>query len=163
MSDDLDRLAEEPLDAHDASILAAVKDLWSAADPPPTGMSDRIRFAMTVASLEADLARIVADEPIGAGVRTAYERTTSVTFESGSVSAMLDIDEVAPGRVDITGWLSVFPAEVVLHERRQTRTTRTDSTGRFVFSDVEPGLVHLVLHLIDRPGSRPIITPVIEL
>ncbi|HHU09418.1 MAG TPA: hypothetical protein GXZ60_05315 [Intrasporangiaceae bacterium] len=163
MSDDLDRLAAEPLDETDRILMRQVKDAWTARDPVPEGMTDRIRFAMTVASLEADLARIVTEVPAGAGVRTAYERTTSVTFESGSVSAMLDIEEVGAGRVDVTGWVSIHPVEVVLHERHRTRTVRSDGTGRFVFDDVERGLVHFVIHVLDRPGQRPIITPTIEL
>jgi len=163
MSDDLDRLATEPIDEQDLRILAHVRDLWTNLDPPSDGLTDRIRFAMTVASLEAELARVVPDLPAEAGVRTAYERTTSVTFESGSLSAMLDIDEVGPGRVDLTGWLSAHPADVELRERNRTRTVRTDGAGRFVFSAVERGLVHLVVRLVDRPDARPIITPTIEL
>lgn len=158
----LDHLAGEPLDGRDLQILDSVRDLWTAVDPVPDGLSERIRFAMSVASLEAEVARIVDDSEALAGVRSVYERATSLTFETNSVSAMLDIDEVDPDHVDITGWVSELDTEVELRERSRSRITHTDGNGRFEFIGIEHGLVQLVF----RPGEAgtpTIITPAIEL
>lgn len=159
---DVERLAQEPTDEHDQRILQALRTMWTAADPVPQGLTDRIRFAMSVASLEAEVARIVEQSDALVGVRSTYERATSVTFETGSVSAMLDIDEIGPDHVDLTGWVSVQHAEVELRERHRSRFTHTDDNGRFEFNGIDRGLVHLVLRP-SEPGARTIITPAIEL
>lgn len=159
---DLERLAQEPIDEADAQILAAMRSMWNAADPVPGGLTDRIRFAMSVAALEAEVARIVGESAELAAVRSTYERATSVTFETSSVTAMLDIDEVGPDTVDITGWVSVKPVEVELREQNRSRFTHTDVNGRFEFMGIGRGLVHLVLRPAES-GARTIITPAIEL
>jgi hypothetical protein len=161
--DDLDRLALEELDDTDSRILAELRDLWSAADPPPDGLADRIRFAMTVASLEAEVARIVEESLAGAGVRSTYERASTITFTSGSLSAMIDIEAAEDDRVRVDGWVSESAVEVELRERHRSRTAQVDAAGRFSFGAVERGLVHFVFRRTDEPGSRPVITPTVEL
>lgn len=159
---DVEDLARGPMDPEDIKILGALREMWNAVDPVPDGLADRIQFAMNVAALEAEVARIVEESEALAFVRSTYERATSVTFETSSVSAMLDIDEVGPDTVDITGWVSVKPMEVELRERSRSRFTHTDANGRFEFTGITRGLVHLVLRA-NEPGSRAIITPAIEL
>ena len=159
---DVEDLARGPMDPEDIKILGALREMWNAVDPVPDGLADRIQFAMNVAALEAEVARIVEESEALAYVRSTYERATSVTFETSSVSAMLDIDEVGPDTVEITGWVSVKPMEVELRERSRSRFTHTDANGRFEFTGITRGLVHLVLRA-NEPGSRAIITPAIEL
>lgn len=88
------------------------------------------------------MARIVEETEALAAVRSTYERAMSVTFETSSVTAMLDIDEVDQDTVDITGWISVKQVEVELREHNRSRFTRTDSNGRFEFSGISRGLIH---------------------
>lgn len=161
--DDLDRLAAAALDETDHHILAGLRELWEAADPPSPGLTERVRFAMTVASLEAEVARIVEESLAGAGVRSSYERASTVTFTSGSLSAMIDIEAGDEDRVTVSGWVSAASVEVELRERHRSRTTVVDASGRFAFSAVERGLVHFVFRRTDDPSSRPVITPTIEL
>ena len=159
--DDLDRLSADPLDDTDGHILAELRDLWTAADPAPEGMTDRVRFAMTVASLEAEVARIVEESLTGSGVRSVYERATTVTFTSGSLSAMIDIDSSEDG-VGISGWVSEADVEVELRERHRSRTTVVDGSGRVSLGWVERGLVHFVFRRTDDSSAHPVITPTIE-
>lgn len=161
--DDLDRLAAAELDETDEQILADLRELWSATDPPPEGLTERIRFAMTVASLEAEVARIVEESLAGAGVRSSYERASTVTFTSGSLSAMIDIEAGDDDRVSISGWVSEASVEVELRERHRSRTTVVDASGRFGFGAVERGLVHFVFRRTDDAAAQPVITPTIEL
>lgn len=160
--DDLDRLAMAELDDVDEQILSELRDLWNAADPPPQGLTERIQFAMTVASLEAEVARIVEASVATAGVRSTYERVNTVTFTSESVSAMIDI-EVTDDHVDVHGWVSETPIEVELIERHGSRRTMADATGRFVFENVDRGMVHFVFRQSGGASSRPVLTPAIEL
>ncbi len=159
---EMEDLIQGPIDETDREILGALREMWDAVDPVPDGLTDRIQFAMSVACLEAEVARVVEESEALAFVRSTYERATSVTFETSSVTAMLDIDEVGPDTVDITGWVSVKPMEVELRERNRSRFTHTDANGRFEFTGITHGLVHLVLRA-SEPGSRAIITPAIEL
>ena len=160
--DAIENMASEPMDEADEALLDSLRKMWDAVDPVPEGFTDRIQFAMSVASLEAEVARIVEEAESLTAVRSTYERAMSVTFETSSVTAMLDIDELDPDTVDITGWISVKEVEVELRERNRSRFTHTDSNGRFEFSGISRGLIHLVLRPKD-PGSRAIITPAIEL
>ena len=50
------RLAAEPLDEVDAVLLGGLRDLHEVLDPVPGDLLDRIKFAMSVASLEAEVA-----------------------------------------------------------------------------------------------------------
>jgi hypothetical protein len=161
--DDLDRLAGAELDEADEQILAELRALWTVADPPPAGLTERIRFAMTVSSLEAEVARIVQESLTGTGVRSSYERASTVTFTSGSLSAMIDIEAAEDDRVRVSGWVSEAAVEVELRERQRSRTTSVDAAGRFGFGAVERGMVHFVLRRTDDPAARPVITPAIEL
>ncbi|GAA4712841.1 hypothetical protein GCM10025782_06180 [Pedococcus ginsenosidimutans] len=165
MSEDLDRLAAEPLDAEDLLALGTLRAIFAASDPVPPGLAERSKFAMTVAALEAEVAQITAAGVEAAGVRTTtYDRAQTVTFSSAHLSAMITIELVDGGRARISGWVSADgPTGVELRERSRTQTTETDADGRFRFSQVERGLVHLLLRRLDLPDSRPVITPAIEI
>jgi hypothetical protein len=166
--DDIDRLAAAALDDTDQRILADLRRMWDAEDPQPDGLADRIRFAMTVASLEAEVARIVQESSLESGVRSigvrsTFERASTVTFTSGSLSAMIDLENDDRGQVRVNGWVSETAVEVELRERHGSRTSAVDATGRFGFGAVESGLVHFVFRRTDDPAARPVITPTIEL
>jgi hypothetical protein len=161
--DDLDGPAAAALDETDEHIFADLRDLWSAADPVPSGLTERVRFAMTVASLEAEVARIVEESVAGAGVRSTYERASTVTFTSGSLSAMIDIESDDDTGIRVSGWVSEPSVEVELRERQRSRRTLVDDSGRFGFGGVERGLVHFVFRRTDDPTTQPVITPAIEL
>ena len=165
--DDLDRLAMEAIDETDEAILTDLRRMWEEADGPPGDLADRIRFAMTVASLEAEVARIVEENVLegvrSVGARSTFERASTVTFTSGTLSAMIDLENTDDGMVRVNGWVSETSVEVELRERSGWRTSPVDATGRFGFGAVERGLVHFVFRRTDDPASRPVITPTIEL
>jgi len=155
-------LAAEPLDTTDATIIEAVRDVHEALDPMPGDLLDRIKFAMSVASLEAEVAEIVSSATLETVRGTEYDRADTVTFASDGLSVMVSIEHSGAARADIAGWASEGDLEVELRERSRTRTTSTDEDGRFAFAGVERGLVNFVLRR--RSGdSPPIITPAIEI
>ncbi len=159
-----ERLAGEPVDATDVRVLAAVRAAHDALDPVPPGLVDRITFAMSVASLEAEVARIVSDAEALTSVRGAdYDRADTVTFASDGLSVMVSLEPAGPGRVDVVGWASEGEVDVELRERSRTRTAGTDPDGRFTFAGVERGLVNFVLRRRGRPDAPPVITPAIDL
>lgn len=158
------RSAQEPIDATDLRALATVRAVFRASDPVPPGLAERAKFAMTVAALEAEVAEITSTDADLAGVRsTVYERAATITFSSDHLSAMISIEVMDGGTARLSGWVTAPRTAVELRERSRTQATTTDDEGRFSFSSVERGLVHLVLRRPDAPDERPVITPAIEI
>ena len=56
--DDLTLLADGPLDEADRRVLAAVRELFSRTDPMPSGLTDRLKFEITLAALNAEVAEL---------------------------------------------------------------------------------------------------------
>lgn len=157
-------LAAEPMDADDVRALALVRTHLATVDPVPAGLTERVKFAMTVASLEAEVAHIINEGAMAGSVRTTeYDRATTVTFESDGLSIMVTLEEASRGTTTVRGWVTAPGAEVELRERARSTTTSADDEGRFVFEGVERGTVHLVIRHHDEPGARPVITPGIEI
>jgi hypothetical protein len=161
---DLDALAAEPIDDLDLRALATLRSIFQASDPVPSGLAERAKFAMSVAALEAEIAEITTTTAELAGVRaTDYDRAGTITFSSERLSAMITIELVDGGHARLSGWVTTGPTHVELRERSRTQETTTDDAGRFTFTAVERGLVHLVMRRLDDPEGRPVITPAIEI
>jgi hypothetical protein len=157
-------VAGEPMDDSDARILEDLASALSSLDPPPTHLADEVKFRLTVAALEADVAEMVATSPELAGARgTTYERASSVTFSSEALSAMVTIEAGEAGWATISGWTSQGDVEIELRERSRSRTVTSDGLGRFTFTDVARGLVHFVFRLPGGTDVAPVITPAIEI
>jgi len=156
-------LAAGPLDAVDATVLESLRQIHEELDPVPGDLVDRIKFAMTVAALEAEIAEIVSSATLETVRGTDYDRADTVTFASDGLSVMVSIEHGPTTKADIVGWVSETDVEVELRERGRTRTTVVDDEGRFTFTGVERGLVNFVLRRRSDGGSPPIITPAIEL
>ena len=100
-------LAGQPLDERDERALRLVRAHLSVLDPVPSGLAERVKFAMTVASLEAEVAHLMQDSHELSTVRTTeYDRATTVTFESGSLSIMVTIEEAVHPTVMLRGWVT---------------------------------------------------------
>lgn len=156
-------LAAGALDAVDAQLLEQLKHLHEVLDPAPADLADRVRFAMSVAALEAEVAEIVSSATLETVRSTDYDRADTVTFASDGLSVMVSIEHGPSTRADIVGWVSEGNVEVELRERGRTRTTMVDEEGRFSFTAVERGLVNFVLRRRGDPEAPTIITPAIEL
>ena len=157
-------LAAQPLDATDLHLLEALHQIYQDLDPVPGDLVDRIKFAMTVGALEAEIAEIVSSATLETVRGTDYDRADTVTFASDGLSVMVSIEHgPTTTKVDIVGWVSESEVEVELRERGRTRTTAVDAEGRFTFVGVERGLVNFVLRHGADSGKPPIITPAIEL
>lgn len=156
-------LAAGALDAVDAQLLERLKHLHEVLDPAPADLADRVRFAMSVAALEAEVAEIVSSATLETVRSTDYDRADTVTFASDGLSVMVSIEHGPSTRADIVGWVSEGNVEVELRERGRTRTTMVDEEGRFSFTAVERGLVNFVLRRRGDSEAPTIITPAIEL
>ena len=156
-------LAAGALDDVDAELLDQVRHLHEVLDPEPADLVDRVKFAMSVAALEAEVAEIVSSATLETVRGTDYDRADTVTFASEGLSVMVSIEHGHSTRADIIGWVSEGDVEVELRERGRTRTTVVDEEGRFSFTAVERGLVNFILRRRGVSEAPPIITPAIEL
>ena len=165
--DEIDVLAAEPLDGEDVAILLALADFYHRNDDVPDGLVDRLAFTVALAEMEAELAELqdVDRDLVGARGEDAEEART-ITFASGSLSAMVTVSPEDVDTVRIDGW--VAPAEAMDVDLRLGSSQRricSDVDGRFVFTDVPHGLVTLVFRgePDGRTGPRPVVTPTFQL
>ena len=56
--EDRSSVADGPLDGTDTLVLGAVRELFSRTDPMPSGLTDRIKFELTLAALHAEVAEL---------------------------------------------------------------------------------------------------------
>ncbi|HMT32970.1 MAG TPA: carboxypeptidase regulatory-like domain-containing protein [Dermatophilaceae bacterium] len=170
MTPDESTLASEPLDTLDEQVLLTVRNMHARLDPVPSGLTDRIKFELTLAALHAEIAEL--QRVSLAGVRaddTAYAPTQSVTFTSSRLSLMVtltaptdDPDQARQGTITVDGWVTVAGTVVELRVGNLSLTVTADEHGRFVIEDVPHGPGRFVLHPPGE-GERPIITPTVEL
>lgn len=152
---------DEPLDELDTAILAGVRDFWSAADPMPVGLADRVKFAIELDNVELEVMRMSElAEPAAA---RGDERTRLITFDSDTLTIMVSIRPNPDGTIRVDGWLTPagrHPIELRASSSGCTATV-SDEDGRFVLDTIQPGLAQLVV----RPdgSTRTVTTPSISL
>ena len=165
--DELERLAGQPIDAADLHALDVLREVYATGDPVPPSLLDRVKFAITLDDLEAEVARLqreAVDELAPARSEDLLKAQT-VTFTSDALTTMVTITPLPGGRTRIDGWASPGAGlDVELRVGDITHHTVADEDGRFVFEEVGRGLAQFVL----RPrgegeGENAVITPAIEL
>ncbi len=176
----------EALDAMDERILQDVRELYARLDPVPAGLTDRIKFALTVQALNAEVAELTRGGA-PAGMRSADRSsapalTGTITFATQSRSIVISASETVDGRRRVDGWVSGGPAVVEVHEvgdeaagreadesepgsaEPSVRSTQVDDHGRFVFESLRPGPVYFVVRRSpEDPDERPVLTPTFTL
>lgn len=156
----------EPLDDLDRQILTELRTGVETLDPAPLDLGERMRFALTLAALEAEVAEL--QELSGAGVRsdTGYAVTDTVTFTSTSISLMVTVTpDVAPrgattARVD--GWVTGGGVVVELSVGGDRHLATSDTNGRLTWEGVTRGRARFLIHPVTK-GARPVVTPTIEI
>jgi len=143
----------------DVALLAAVRTMLETADPLPPGLVDRVRFAIELDDVDAELLRLVELSSLVAA--RSDEFTRLVTFQGDSLTIMITLEQGADGTTRIDGWLT--PAACRRIEVRCPAgplSTESDDTGRFSLDAVPAGTVRLVVH--DAASTHRVITPTIE-
>jgi len=153
--------ANEPLDELDFRLLAGVRELWEDADPMPATLVDQIRFAIRLEDVDLEVMRIREQEAL-ADARSAAEQGRLITFDSESLTIMVNVSPEPGGTIRLDGWLTP-PAEHPIEVRTVTGplTTTSDAEGRFAVSGVPHGMVQVLVRTVGR--ARTVSTPAIEL
>lgn len=149
------------LDAADLSLLEELRETVDRVDPCPAGLGERVKFALTVQSLHAQVAELTrGEDALTRGVDDEPDRTATMTFSTDSVSIMVTVTEEDPDLTRIDGWLTCERAEVELVRPGGTEQRVSVSDGRFVLTGVPAGAARLVVHPED---ARPVVTPTFSL
>ncbi|MEY9861052.1 hypothetical protein ABH935_006690 [Catenulispora sp. GAS73] len=157
--------ADDPIDEIDLAILGDVRALYEDADPVPAGLLTRVAFALDLAGLEDEIARLEASGLEAVGVR-GTEQSRTITFDSESLTIVVQVSP-SGDTMRVDGWLAP-PA--VHHVRLRTGEkdfhTSSDELGRFVLLDVPHGLVQIAVEAEDGAspaGGRTVVTPAVVL
>ncbi|MDQ7804705.1 hypothetical protein Q5425_13230 [Amycolatopsis sp. A133] len=153
--------ADEPLDELDLRLLAGVRELWEDADPMPATLVDQIRFAIQLEDVDLEVMRIREQEGL-AVARSAAEQGRLITFDSESLTIMVNVSPEPGGTIRLDGWLTP-PAEHPIEVRTSSGplTTTSDAEGRFAVGGVPHGMVQVLVRTVGR--ARTVSTPAIEL
>jgi len=160
----------DAIDARDIANLGHVRDLFGHADPVPSDLAERVKFAITVHALHAEVAELMDSALLttrGAEATVEPTPTESVTFTAASLSLMvsagpMDSDELED-RVRVDGWVTTPGARVEAVTAEGSSSVISDANGRFVLDDLPHGPVHFVVTDPGNDDTRPVITPTIQI
>lgn len=158
---------KDVIDEQDLANLAQVRALYAHADPVPVDLTERIKFAITVQALHAEVAELMDSAQLvtrGTAAEVEPTPTESITFGAASVSLMVTANESdLEGRVRIDGWVTTPGAQVEAVTVEGSASVKTDANGRFVMDDLPHGPIHFVIRTSpDDETVRPVITPTIQ-
>lgn len=126
----------------DDELLRRMRDLWDEVDPVPPDLADLTCFALDHATADDEVLDIVRQSrPVG--VR-GDEKSQLITFDSASLTIMVNVTAHADGSLRLDGWITppaAYPVE--LRTPTGTRSTASDGNGRFAFTGVTPALAQL--------------------
>ena len=164
VSGDWESRAGEKMDGDDVRVLKRVAALYSAIDPVPDDLVDRLQFALSLDALNAELAEL-QQLPMAEFASRGSEPSgvQSLTFTSDSLTTMVTISPSGTDTVRIDGWIA--PGSGALVELRQVTAsmeTEADSDGRFVLDNVPHGFTRFVVRSPEADGPH-VITPAVEL
>ncbi len=162
MSTDRD-IADQPLDDVDRTILDTVAEVFRAADPVPAGLTEDIKFALTVQAMHAEVAELQRVGAETALARSEYTHTQTLTFSAETISVMVTMSPIDADEVRVDGWVTGHDSRVKVEIRTATRTitAEVDDDGRFTIDPAPRGLVRFVF--LPEDAERPVITPTVEI
>lgn len=166
----IEELEREPIDDVDQAALRTLRAIYEHGDPVPPGLIERVKFALTLDDLEAEVARLQRDFDPQLVARSEVQsedvlKARTVTFTSDAVTAMVTVTPITADRVRLDGWAAPGAhLAVELRLGQERHHVVADGDGRFVFEEVEHGLAQLVLRPTEENGGgHPVITPAIEI
>ena len=173
MSDDqpfpgpLEALESQLIDEADGRTLSTLRRIYEVGDPVPPTLLDRVKFAITLDDLEAEVARLQREGSPELSLARSEDllKARTVTFTSDTLTTMVTVTPLPTGGVRIDGWASPGALlDVELRIADETLHVTADEDGRFVFEHVEHGLAQFVLRQNGMAaGDHPVITPAIEI
>lgn len=160
-------LMDDPLDALDHRILQELQVVHRQLDPPPQDLAERLKFVLTLAALEAEVADL--QQLSDAGVRSdqGYAVCDTLTFTSSSLSLMVTVtaetdDAAGQPTVRVDGWLTGGGVDVELSVGGHRYPATSDVHGRLIWQGVSRGRARFLIRPATE-GAKPVVTPTIDL
>jgi hypothetical protein len=152
--------ADQPLDQHDEAVLRELHGLYRAVDPVPAGLVERVQFAVDLEDLDVEVGRLTATPALAESVRAA-EHSRLITFDSDTMTIMVNLTAIEDGGVRVDGWLAPPGSHRVELRTATDRLVATaDDEGRFVLSSVPHGLAQLIVEPRGLASPvRSVVTP----
>lgn len=150
----------------DSDAFAAIRDLFTAFDPPPPGLADGAlaRIAAELSDLDFELLTLIEGAEALAGVRSAPggDHVWTLEYRSESCQVRLRIAVGEAGR-RIDGWVvterpmraRIAPADE--HSGVREQEIDLSEHGRFQFTDTGAGQARIWLSSDDL--AKPVVTP----
>lgn len=158
---DRDDAGMAPFDDTDAALMRSLREVVDRLDPTPAGMTDRVKFALTVQALHAEVAELTRGaDALTRGDDDEPDQTMTMTFSTDTVSVMVTVTEEDPDMTRIDGWLTCEQADVALVRPGRPEQRVSVSDGRFVLTGVPAGSARLVVYPAD---ARTVVTPTFTL
>ena len=142
----------------DEELLRRLRDMWDETDPAPALLADLACFALDHATADDEVLEVVRQPRLAAAAR-GDERSQLITFDSASLTIMVNVTPHADGSLRLDGWITppaAYPVE--LRTPTSTRSTSCDENGRFSFTGVVPALAQLSVR-----ANGTVTTPAIAL
>lgn len=156
----------DSIDEHDLEVLAGIRSLYEVADPVPADLNERLKFALTVQALHAEVAELV-QTPLVASRSVEElddaELAQTITFTSGSLSLMVSLADATVDSVTVDGWVTRGGAGIELQVGNHIFEATADANGRFVLDAIPRGPGHFVIWPNPDSSDAPVVTPTIEL
>ncbi|GAA3190069.1 hypothetical protein ACFO1B_37325 [Dactylosporangium siamense] len=144
----------------DDTLLAELRRIAGIVDPVPADLL----FSLSITGFDIEVCRLVPQPPAGllAGVR-GDEETTRATFESASLTIMVEWTAGTNGTVRLDGWLAPPVAcRIELRTVDGPQTMDTDEGGRFAAARISRGEVQIRVHATTdqvADGVLTVVTP----
>ena len=159
--------SREPMDDLDFAILDHIREFFGQADPMPADLTGRITFSLAMRDLEAEVARLAAEEQPRLVAARGAEQSRTITFDSDSLTIMIRIDPNRDGTVRIDGWLAPSQRrEIEMRTTADTLRVSSDEQGRFAFASVPRGTARLAVRAAGQGqggSGRSVVTPALIL
>ena len=159
--------SREPMDDLDFAILDHIREFFGQADPMPADLTGRITFSLAMRDLEAEVARLAAEEQPRLVAARGAEQSRTITFDSDSLTIMIRIDQNRDGTARIDGWLAPPQRrEIEVKTTAGSLSVASDEQGRFALASVPRGTAQLVVRPAEPGASgsgRSVVTPALIL
>jgi hypothetical protein len=147
-------------------LFAELRRMWTERDPEPGDLASRVLFRIEIDELDDLDAELMAIQDLAVSGARATEVSRTVMFIAERITVMVTSSPGDRTGQRLDGWIAPAAAlDVDLHGGSQFRSTRADEDGRFVFDDLVPGPVRLVVQPTVGAAvvlDRPMLTPAID-
>jgi hypothetical protein len=146
---------------HEDDLLHGLRELFDRTDPPPPEVTEFARAAFGWRTIEADLAELLDDSALEAGLATATRSGTTearrLSFRGAELAIEVEVGPATAGSRRVMGLLVPAPGAVTIEvqelEGRILATIEADELGRF---RLELPAAKRIRFRVLRAGAQPV-------